>query len=450
VSVPSYPGVYVEEIPWGVHTIEGVPTSTAAFVGETRDGPRNEPVAIASVDEYRKAFADHDVEGDLGSAVGLFFANGGTDAIVVRTDEPLEGLAALERPVPPLLCLPGISDPGILEHGLAWCEANGAFCIIDPPGEPGPDGFPSLPASPNGAVYHPRLRLPGRPKLGAVGPAGAVAGVFARTDGQRGVWKTPAGTEAVLHGVESLDRDLDDDRIAALASHGVNTLRTLPGVGPVVWGARTLAADPEWKYVSVRRTALYLEHSLEEGLRWAVFEPNDEPLWARVRATVDTFLHAEFRRGAFQGATPAEAYFLRCDPTSMTQDDVDQGRLVVLVGFAPLKPAEFVIIRIGLRVGRPRGRVAGRAPAAQRGSNEVQVLVEESQGWTRWTEVASFEHSGPQDRVFAVDAATGQIRFGDGKHGRRPEPGLQNVQATYRVGGGKAGKARRSDRDRAE
>jgi phage tail sheath protein FI len=206
--------------------------------------------------------------------------------------------------------------------------------------------------SKNAAIYWPRLVIADPLARGAardVGPSGAVAGIFARTDATRGVWKAPAGIEATLRGAD-LGVVVNDADSAVLNPLGVNVLRTFPVVGNVVWGARTLVgADvlaSEWKYIPVRRTALFIEQSLRAGLKWVVFEPNDEPLWSQIRLNVGSFLQDLFRKQAFQGATPRAAYFVRCDQTTTTQGDIDRGVVNILVGFAPLKPAEFVVIQI--------------------------------------------------------------------------------------------------------
>jgi phage tail sheath protein FI len=180
--------------------------------------------------------------------------------------------------------------------------------------------------------------------------SGAIAGVMARTDANRGVWKSPAGLDATLSGVLGLSVPLNDPENGAINQLGVNCLRNFPNTGPTVWGARTLkGADSlasEWKYLAVRRTALFLEESLYRGLQWVVFEPNDEPLWAQIRLNVGAFMQSLFRQGAFQGASPKDAYFVRCDGTTTTQTDINLGIVNILVGFAPLKPAEFVVIKL--------------------------------------------------------------------------------------------------------
>lgn len=202
-------------------------------------------------------------------------------------------------------------------------------------------------ASSHAALYYPWLlgRDAGGGRPLPLPPSGFVAGIYARTDQTRGVWKAPAN-EAVTSalGVESAVTAAQQD---TLNPAGVNCLREFPGRGLRVWGARTLSADPEWKYVNVRRYICYLERSMEEGTRWVVFEPNGEPLWARVRSSVENFLYDEWRKGALRGGKPDEACFVRCDRGTMTRNDLDHGRLICLVGVAPVKPAEFVIIRMG-------------------------------------------------------------------------------------------------------
>jgi hypothetical protein len=172
---------------------------------------------------------------------------------------------------------------------------------------------------------------------------------MARIDSSRGVWKAPAGTEASLLGVLGLERQFSNDENGVMNPRAVNTLRVFPS-GIVNWGARTLDGDDDfgsqWKYVPVRRLALYLEESLYRGTQWVVFEPNDEPLWSQIRLNVGAFLHSLFRQGAFQGTTQREAYFVKCDRDTTTQDDVNRGMVNIVVGFAPLKPAEFVIVKI--------------------------------------------------------------------------------------------------------
>jgi phage tail sheath protein FI len=207
--------------------------------------------------------------------------------------------------------------------------------------------------SPNGAAFWLRLRLPdplSNYSLRSFAPCGVVAGVYAATDGSRGVWKAPAGITATLGGVQGLTYTMTDSENGLLNPLGLNCFRSFPTYNQVLWGARTLAgADAlasQWKYVPVRRTALFLESSLYQGLQWVVFEPNDSPLWSAIRLNVGSFMQALFLQGAFQGTTPDQAYFVKCDGETTTQADIDNGIVNILVGFAPLQPAEFVVIQI--------------------------------------------------------------------------------------------------------
>jgi phage tail sheath protein FI len=213
--------------------------------------------------------------------------------------------------------------------------------------------------SKNAALYFPRIDIPDPLngfRLRASPPSGTIAGLYARIDGTRGVWKAPAGTEATLTNVQKLEYKLTDPENGVLNPLAINCLRNFPIYGPVCWGARTLnGADQmadEYKYIPVRRLALFLEESLYRGTQWVVFEPNDEPLWAQIRLNVGAFMHNLFRQGAFQGQTPSEAYFVKCDKESTTQNDIDLGIVNIIVGFAPLKPAEFVVIQIQQMAGQ--------------------------------------------------------------------------------------------------
>lgn len=252
-------------------------------------------------------------------------------------------------------------DPNaIYGAAIAMCDRRRAFLLLDaPPNVNTVSGAVDYKTSglvvhdPNGALFFPRLRLPdplNSFQLRTFAPSGVIAGLFARIDSTRGVWKAPAGTEATLSGVQGLVYKLNDAENGVLNPLGVNCFRTFPVYGNVLWGSRTLVgADADanqWKYVPVRRIALYLEESLYRGTQWVVFEPNDEPLWAAIRLNVTSFMQELFRKGAFQGQTPADAYFVKCDKETTTQDDIDRGIVNILVGFAPLKPAEFVIIQI--------------------------------------------------------------------------------------------------------
>ena len=258
-----------------------------------------------------------------------------------------------------------LGSSGGVEAVLRYCQARRAMFIVDAPirtKRPTESVeavknsiFSTLGVSAcreNAAVYFPYIKAANPLKenrLEEFPPAAAIAGVFARTDALRGVWKAPAGIEATIAGVRELSYQLTDEENGLLNPYGVNCLRTFPVYGNVVWGARTMAgADQlasEWKYVPVRRLALFMEESLYRGTQWVVFEPNDEPLWARIRLNIGSFMNNLFRQGAFQGTAPREAYFVKCDSETTTQYDIDRGIVNIVVGYAPLKPAEFVVIK---------------------------------------------------------------------------------------------------------
>lgn len=275
-----------------------------------------------------------------------------------------------------LLCIPPMSrtaDLGaVRSDALSLCVERRAMLLLDPPAVgatawnsvanaiSGINNFPlSGQDARNAAIFFPRLSQPDPLQDGLIdnfAPCGAVAGVFARTDTQRGVWKAPAGLDASLNGVPALEFSLTDAENGQLNPLGVNCLRSFGVAGRVIWGSRTLrGADQladEWKYIPVRRTALFIEESLFRGTKWVVFEPNDEPLWAQIRLNVGAFMHNLFRQGAFQGSTPREAYFVKCDKETTTQNDINLGIVNIVVGFAPLKPAEFVVLKLQQMAGQ--------------------------------------------------------------------------------------------------
>lgn len=310
----------------------------------------------------------------------LFLPNGDLDSeklgvfsrAILGFQEDKTGIYALDDIAPfhfNILCLPAVAklddSYGVTyTKAIDYCEKNRAFVLIDlPEGKDkiedciGNDILDNL-RGPNAAVYFPRIEIPdvlNENRLRNVGPSGTLAGIYSRTDATRGVWKAPAGTETLLKGasVPVKLNDLDNGRLNVL---GINGLRNFPVHGTVSWGARTLdGADmraSEWKYIPVRRTALFIEESLVEGLKWVVFEPNDEPLWAQIRLNVGAFMHNLFRQGAFQGQNRNEAYSVKCDSETTNQTDINNGIVNIQVGFAPLKPAEFVIIQLQQMAGQ--------------------------------------------------------------------------------------------------
>ena len=536
---PTYPGVYVEEIPSGVRTITGVATSIAAFIGRAVRGPVNDPVTINNYGDYERIFGGLAEISPMSFAVRDFYLNGGGQAVIVRlhngaglanitldaddsppglplildassegswgsnlfahvdwdtkdsTDDELfnltvyekdpvtlknittekflnvsvnpassrflprwlennsqlvrvqpdsggtysgdfaipgvrpnetftagsppssppsqveapvqatsvddgdhiddndfvgagmegnkEGLYALEKAdlfnlliIPPYANssggtpqpeeIPTDITTNLISNAISYCERRRAMMLIDSHStwtnkdtakSDFSDGTYPATTSKNAALFFPRIMTANPLKefqLEEYIGGGAVAGIFARIDGQRGVWKSPAGQEATLRGVSKLTVPLTDDENGELNPLGINCLRTFPVYGRLVWGSRTLeGADKlasEWKYIAVRRTAMFIEESLFRGLKWVVFEPNDEPLWAQIRLNVGAFMNNLFRQGAFQGTTPRQAYLVKCDKETTTQNDINNGIVNILVGFAPLKPAEFVFIKI--------------------------------------------------------------------------------------------------------
>ena len=536
---PTYPGVYIEEVPSGVRTLTGVATSITAFIGRALRGPVNEPTTINSYGDYERQFGGLSQISTMSFAVRDFFVNGGGQAIIVRlhnaagtstitldtdasppglpllleasspgswgsnlfghvdwntkepaTDElfnltiyekdpvtknivttekflnvsvnpdsarylprwlennsqlvrvqeddggtypgdykipdtrPSETFTAGSPPASPpnlvedpvqattvsdgnhiddnqffgpgmeankegiyafekadlfnLLCIPPYASntggtpatdaqptditTNLISVGISYCEKRRAMLLLDglstwnskdkAKSDFSDNTYPGL-TSKNAALFFPRIKTPNPLMEFQVEEhisGGAVAGIFARTDGQRGVWKAPAGQEATLRGVSQLSVPLTDAENGELNQLGINCLRAFPVYGRLVWGSRTLeGADrlaSEWKYIAVRRTALFIEESLFRGTKWVVFEPNDEPLWAQIRLNIGAFMNNLFKQGAFQGTSPKEAYLVKCDKETTTQNDVNQGIVNILVGFAPLKPAEFVFIKI--------------------------------------------------------------------------------------------------------
>ncbi|MBX3234554.1 MAG: phage tail sheath family protein [Nitrospiraceae bacterium] len=528
---PTYPGVYIEELPSGVRTITGVATAITAFIGKALRGPTDAPVTITSFAEFERTFGGLHRDMTMSYAVRDFFTNGGGQAVIVRLYKAVTGsaskatydvtnltlqaasegawgmmvrvrvdqnpatdpnavaaadnlgvnasdlfnltvwdkttgvtetflnlttkesarradrvlatesnlvkvLTSLPANILPaahpgaltdpdvwdsssskstgaksspasdiavdsapldlaayqgsqssktglyqlekvdlfnLLCIPpdtrGSNVPDkVYQDALIYCFNRRAMLLVDPQdawksvssAQSGAAGMNLTgPQARNAALYFPRIKQ-ADPMLGGqvdtFVPCGTIAGIMARTDAQRGVWKAPAGLDASLLGAVGLQVELNDADNGLLNPLGINCLRTFKVHGRVVWGSRTMrgadAAADEYKYVPVRRLALFLEESLYRGTQWVVFEPNDEPLWAQIRLNLGAFMHDLFRQGAFQGTAPRDAYFVKCDKETTTQNDINLGILNIVVGFAPLKPAEFVIIKLQQMAGQ--------------------------------------------------------------------------------------------------
>ena len=527
---PTYPGVYIEELPSGVRTITGVATSITGLIGKALRGPTDQPVTITSFADYERIFGGLHRDFTLSYAVRDFFLNGGGQAVVVRLYRATGGSASKATYEVPNLTLQAasegawgmqvrvrvdkkiVTDPNLIavatrlgvqpadlfdltirdagtgvietflnlttkesarradrvlaaestqvrvtsilpantspaahagalvdadvwtantkstaaknaapadvavdsaaldaatykgsqssktglyqlekvdlfnllcvlpdarggdvpddvyQEALGYCVKRRAMLIVDPKAawatvsaaQSGAAGMNlNGDMARNAAIYFPRIRQADSQLGGQIDmfvPCGVIAGVMARTDSQRGVWKAPAGLDASLNGVAGLQLDMTDAENGLLNPLGINCLRTFPVHGRVVWGSRTMrgadAAADEYKYVPVRRLALFLEESLYRGTQWVVFEPNDEPLWAQIRLNLGAFMHNLFRQGAFQGTAPRDAYFVKCDKETTTQNDINLGIVNIVVGFAPLKPAEFVVIKLQQMAGQ--------------------------------------------------------------------------------------------------
>jgi len=388
----NYPEVYIDETPGGVRTIAGVDTSITAFAGWAPTGPVARADLVVSWVDFESKFGGLDERSLLGYSVDQYFNNGGRkayilrlgadeseDAVVLQPNEPdfenallpADGIGGLYHldgiDLFNLLCVPGETNAETVTKLQKFCRDRRAFLIADCAEAAEFDDLKAGPGiiagtdSINSAFYFPWVLAADKLQQNQARefpPCGFIAGVYARTDATRGVWKAPAGTEASLTGVSGVapGKTVTDNQNSVLNPVAINCIRTFTGRGTVVWGARTLdGADErgsEWKYVPVRRTALFIEESLDRGLKWVVFEPNDESLWAQIRLNVGAFMHDLFRKGAFQGLTPKDAYFVKCDAATKSQNDIDSGRVNVVVGFAPLKPAEFVIIKLHLMAAR--------------------------------------------------------------------------------------------------
>jgi phage tail sheath protein FI len=356
--------------------IAGVPTAIAAFAGWAPCGPTDRATSVTGWDDYDRLFGGLHADSALGYGVAQFFANGGQRAIVVRIggDTPLapnndafraalatDGIARLaDVDLFTLLVVPGLTDPARLGELALFCRERRALLIADTPNTTDLNALAAVPGDGrlNAAIYYPWVRLPDPLQGGAARafpPSGAVAGVYARIDAAHGVWTSPAGKATAIQGAAGTARALSEAEFHFVNGRAVNTLGTFPGWGTVVWGSRTSAGDEpdpeEWKYVKVRRTALFIEESLRRGLAWAASEPNGEPLWTVIRGRAGAFLHDLFVRGAFEATTPRDAFFVKCDATTTTPADIDAGVVTLLVGFAPGRPGEFVVLTIRLRAG---------------------------------------------------------------------------------------------------
>jgi phage tail sheath protein FI len=340
------PGVYVEELSFRAKPIEGVSTSTAGFIGAA-DGPQL-LTGITSLTEFLQRAPSGSSEYLMGAVRG-FFENGGKRCSIAVIAPPAPITDALDafagEPVS-IVCCP---DENVFADAAALiaehCERRkDRFAILQSP-------QPTIPATTHeppvhssyAAYYHPWLVIPNGAATLTIPPGGHIAGVYARTDIERGVWKSPAG--ARILGATALSQNDSSTEINLLVERGIDAIRSEPGRGFVVWAGRTTSSDSEFTHVNVRRLLALIERSIQQGTQWVVFEPDSSAVWEVVRRSIDLFLQHLWKSGALVGQAADDAYFVRCDRTTMTEDDIDNGRLVAVVGVAPLRPAEFVVLR---------------------------------------------------------------------------------------------------------
>jgi phage tail sheath protein FI len=365
------------------HPINGVATSITAFIGSALQGPAGVPGPVNSFADFERLYGGLWAQSTLGYAVQQFFSNGGRRALIVRvagdgagaiTDaDIIASLPALDHAdLFNLVCIPPLKRHGgdvgkpAWDAAIAYAGSRRAFVIVDPAERwttvddvlNAATGLSSV-VTPedNAAIYFPRILVAdplNNGQLDSFAPGGSIAGIFARTDMTDGVWKAPAGIEAVMQGVQGFSlggsgalTDADSER---LNPAGINGLRSLIGAGRVVWGARTLKGTDvlasDWKYIPARRLAYYIEQSVLSSIQWVIFEPNDQALWAQIELSVNAFMHDLFTKGAFQGATPAQAYIVKCDSTTNTPTDILNGIVNIIIGFALTRPAEFLMLTI--------------------------------------------------------------------------------------------------------
>jgi len=335
----------------------------------------DKPTFISSRDDYVLKYGIYTKDNYLAPAVYSFFANGGKRCYVISTksnstsdivgtvdaNNNSTGLQAFEEVDEiNILCIPGIEDDTVHQAMITHCETMGdRFCIFDSKKGESLDAIQTrkdglVSDKGIGALYYPWIKIAVEQKNTEgkvvfenmlIPPSGAMAGIYARSDTERGVHKAPANE--VVRGALELERTITKADQDILNPKNINCIRAFPGRGIRIWGARTIAPrGSEWIYINVRRLFLFIEESIDKSTQWAVFEPNNEGLWVKIVQSISSFLFGIWKSGALVGASPKEAFFVKCDRSTMTQDDIDNGRLIVIIGLAPIKPAEFVILRI--------------------------------------------------------------------------------------------------------
>ncbi|RME75318.1 MAG: phage tail sheath family protein [Planctomycetota bacterium] len=382
------PGVYVEEVDRGTKPIEAVGTSTVGFLGTCNKGPVNKPVFITNWSQYVNTFGDFRDSDYLAHAVYGFFNNGGSRCFVCNVGSAAgSGGGKDEKGAPAkpgasskdlakmfigedkgpgkrtglktfedvddinIVCAPGVTDPAVVDAILTHCEVRkDRFAILDSPEtiDGGVDKLPKPRDSKYGAYYFPWIEVYDPEKGNIfVPPSGHMAGIYARVDAERGVHKAPANE--IVRGALGLRYSISRGEQDILNPKGINCIRDFSrrGRGIRVWGARTLSSDASWRYINVRRLFIMIEQSIEIGTQWVVFEPNDHTLWKKITRDIRAFLYRIWRTGALFGKTPEEAFYVKCDEETNPPEVIDAGQVITEIGICPVKPAEFVIFRIG-------------------------------------------------------------------------------------------------------
>ncbi len=374
------PGVYVEEVDRGTKPLEMVGTSTVAFLGECSVGPVNEPTLCTNWSQFTKNYGDFQNSEFLAHAVYGFFNNGGSRCFVLNVGTMEDAMKGDDKKPKPaskaalyigadngpgtrtglkaledvddvnIVCAPGQTDPVIQDAVLTHCEnMRYRFAVMDSPEvieKGGVDKLPKPRDSKYGGYYFPWVEIYD-PFKGNIfqPPSGYVAGIYARSDSERGVHKAPANE--IVRGAIGLRYNITRGEQDLLNPKGINCIREFPNRGIRVWGARTVSSDASWRYVNVRRLFNMVEQSIELGTQWVVFEPNDHRLWKRVTRDIGAFLLRLWRQGALFGKTPEEAFYVKCDEETNPPEVIDAGQMICEIGMCPVKPAEFVIFRIG-------------------------------------------------------------------------------------------------------
>ncbi len=345
------PGIFIEEIRIQPQPIEGVNTSNAAFLGETQMGPTN-PTLVTSWVDYQRVFGGYfGAVKYLPYAIEGFFLNGGKRCYVssITGSDYTSALCKLEviDEVSIVYAPNAQAEAGLAHELISHCERlKNRFAILDSVKGQDPSNVTKPEESSFAALYYPWIYVKekGTGQLRLIPPGGHVAGIYARNDIEKGVDKAPANQ--IVKGAVDLELTMKSHQQDSIILQGINCIRKLEGRGIRVWGARTLSSDPEWKYVNVRRLMIYLEQSIKKGTAWVTFEPNNAATWAKVKAQTENFLTQTWKAGMLLGTSAKEAYFVHCDQTTINQNDLDNGRINILIGLAATKPAEFIILRI--------------------------------------------------------------------------------------------------------